>query len=105
MKKSTTARRSRLSTQGPHASVVDKNMKIVEFKEQTTVYAKDQPHYRPLPAHQFAGDPQGRICTCWELTKWERVKLLFSGKLWHQVLTFNKPLQPQLLSVEKPLME
>jgi len=28
-------------------------MKLIEFKEQTVVIAKDQPEYMPLPAHQF----------------------------------------------------
>jgi hypothetical protein len=28
--------------------------------------------------------------------------VLFSGLIWHQILTFNGPLQPQLLTVEKP---
>jgi hypothetical protein len=27
---------------------------------------------------------------------------LFCGVLWHQVLTFNHPLQPQLLLTQKP---
>lgn len=79
-------------------------MKLVEFPEQTVVIAKDQPEYLPLPAHRFAGDPQGRIACCWQLTWRERLGILFSGKLWHQVLTFNQPLQPQLLTVEKPDM-
>ena len=76
-------------------------MHLIEFPEQTVVIAKDQPQYNPLPAYQFH-DEQGRIACCWSLTWRERFKVLFSGKLWHQVLTFNQPLQPQLLSVEKP---
>jgi len=79
-------------------------MNIVEFPEQTVVYAKDQPQYRPLPAYRAARDPEGRIICCWSLTWRERLKLLFTGKLWHHILTFNQPLQPQLLEVEKPEM-
>ena len=78
-------------------------MKIVEFPEATTVYAKDQPQYLPLPAHRF-GDADGRIACCWRLSWRERLQILFTGRIWHQVLTFNQPLQPQLLSVEKPEM-
>lgn len=74
-------------------------MKAIEFPEQTAVIAKDQPEYQPLPAHISL---RGRATFCWELTRRERFALLFSGKLWHQVLTFNQPLQPQRLSVEKP---
>lgn len=78
-------------------------MKLIEFPEQTVVIAKDQPEYLPLPAHQF-GDSSGRIACCWKLSLIERLRLLWSGLIWHQVLTFNQPLQPQLLSVEKPEM-
>lgn len=80
-------------------------MKLIEFKEQTVIIAKDQPEYLPLPAHRIADDPQGRIVFCWSMTWWERLRCLFTGKLWHQVLTFNQPLQPQMLGLDKPEME
>ena len=79
-------------------------MELVEFKEQTVIIAKDQPEYRPLPAHQF-NDRDGTIAFCWTMTWKERLKVLFTGKLWHQVLTFHQPLQPQLLEVDKPEMK
>ena len=75
-----------------------------EFSEQTVVYAKDQPEYLPLPAHQFH-DAQGRIAFCWQLSLRERLKVLLTGRVWHQVLTFNQPLQPQILEVDMPDME
>lgn len=78
-------------------------MTLIDFPEQTVVIAKNQPEYKPLPAYQFGGNT-GRIACCWQLTLRERFQLLFSGKLWHQVLTFNQPLQPQLLTVKKPEM-
>lgn len=79
-------------------------MTLIEFKEQTTVIAKEQPEYAPLPAHRFPNDPQGRIAFCWKGSLWDRIKFLFTGKLWHQVLTFNYPVQPQMLALEKPDM-
>lgn len=79
-------------------------MHLAEFPEQTVVIAKDQPEYLPLPAHRFKDDPSGRIAFCWRMTWRERLSVLLTGKVWHQVLTFNQPLQPQLMSVEKPLM-
>lgn len=79
-------------------------MQLIEFAEQTIVIAKDQPQYRPLPAYRFAGDPEGRIVCCWKIHWSERLKLIVTGKIWHQILTFNQPLQPQLLTVEKPEM-
>ena len=80
-------------------------MKLIQFKEQTVIIAKDQPEYLPLPAHQFKDNPeQGRIAFCWQLTWRERFEVFWNGLIWHQVLTFNHPLQPQLLTVEKPVM-
>lgn len=80
-------------------------MKLINFPEQTVVIAKEQPQYPPLPAHRYANDPQGRIACCWGLSWRERFRVLFSGVVWHQVLTFNQPLQPQKLTVEKPDMQ
>lgn len=77
-------------------------MKLIPFPEQTVVIAKDQPEYQPLPAFQFAHDPTGRIACCWQLTFRERLKLLFTGRLWHIIMAFHQPLQPQLLQLEKP---
>ena len=79
-------------------------MKLIVFKEVNTTYAEDQPEYRPLPAYKYTNDAEGRIVCCWGLSFFERVKLLFTGKLWHSILTFNQPLQPQLLQIDKPAM-
>lgn len=75
-------------------------MKPIEFEEQTVVYAKDQPEYLPLPA----AIDNGVATFCWQLSWRERFQLLWHGLLWHQVLTFNEPLQPQLLLTKKPLL-
>lgn len=77
-------------------------MKLVEFPEVNSIIAKDQPQYRPMPAHRVAHDREGRLICCWELTAEEIAEVGRTGKIWQQVLTFNQPLQPQLLSVEKP---
>ena len=79
-------------------------MRLIEFPEQTVVIAKDQPEYLPLPAHQFK-DGQGRIAFCWKLSWRERLKVCFRGIIWHEVLTFYRPLQPQMLLVDKPDMK
>ncbi len=76
-------------------------MEIIDIPEKTVVIAKDQPQYIPIPAHQFK-DAEGRIAFCWRLNWRERVRVLFTGHIWHQVLTFNTALQPQKLTVEKP---
>jgi len=75
-------------------------MHPIEFKEQNIVFAKDQPEYRPLPA--FKNDsPQGEVISCYKLSFIERLQILFTGKMWISVLSFNKPLTPQFLSVYK----
>lgn len=79
-------------------------MELIEFPEQTLLIAKDQPQYRPMPAYRQPRDPEGRVICCWQLTWRERLKLLFTGKIWHHILTFRQPLQPQLLEVEKTEM-
>lgn len=70
-------------------------------KEKTIIIAKDQPEYLPLPAHRT---DEGTVTCCWELTWKERLQVLFGAKIWHQILTFNQPLQPQLLTMDKPEM-
>jgi hypothetical protein len=76
-------------------------MKLIKFPEHNVVYAENQPPYVPLPAHKF-GDSRGTIICCWKLSWRERLKVLFTGLIWHHILAFNHPLQPQLLEVDKP---
>ncbi len=73
-----------------------------DFPESNVVFAKDQKEYLPLPANVHPDNPQGETTFCWQLSWRERFLLLIRGKLWHTVLTFKNPLQPQLLSVDKP---
>jgi hypothetical protein len=80
-------------------------MKAIEFPEQTLVIAKDQPQYAPLPAHVDLSSNEVVITFCWKLSFRERLGVLFCGNLWHQVLTFGQPLQPQRLDVQKPNLQ
>lgn len=75
-------------------------MKPVEFPEQNTVYAKDQPEYIPLPAFKDNG-PEGAVISCWQLSFKERIRLLFTGKLWVSLWSFHKPLTPSLFTTKK----
>lgn len=74
-------------------------MDIVKFPECNVTYAENQPEYRSLSALKME---DGEIVTCWKPSIRERLKILFSGKIWLNVLTFNKPLQPLLMSANKP---
>jgi hypothetical protein len=77
-------------------------MKPFKFKEHNMVWAKDQKEYMSLPAYIDKDSPEGQTIFCWRLSLKERIKLLFTGKLWHRVLTFHNPLQPQYLEVNSP---
>lgn len=75
-------------------------MKPVTFPESNVVYAKDQPEYQPLPA--FKNDsPNGEVISCWKLSFRERIQILFTGKLWVSLMTFNKPLTPSFFTTNK----
>ncbi len=76
-------------------------MKPIEFKEQNIVFAKDQPPYLSLPAYQDS-EQGGRIFHCWKLNFKERFKMLFTGKLWINILNFNQPPQPIKPMVDTP---
>lgn len=79
-------------------------MITVKFEEANAAWGAGQKEYRPLPAHKVPGDPQGQTVFCWKLGLRERLRVLVTGCIWHSVLTFKLPLQPQMLSVEKPMM-
>jgi hypothetical protein len=77
-------------------------MKAIDFEGRNVIVAEHQPPYAPLPAHIA---PNGRLTACWQLTWGERIRIFFTGKLWHQVLTFKHPLQPQKLTLDKPILK
>lgn len=66
-------------------------MTPVKFDGVNVVYAENQPEYFPLPGYR---KPNGEFTTCWKLTWRERLRVLFHGRFWLNVLTFNNPLQP-----------
>lgn len=75
-------------------------MKPVKFKEQNITYAENQPEYLPLPA--FKNDsPQGEVVSCWKLSFRERLRILFTGKLWVSLMMFGKPLTPSFFTTKK----
>lgn len=71
-----------------------------------TILAKDQPQYLPLPvAHVKYNDGTRSMISCWRLSIWERLVILFRGKVWWEQLTFGQPLQPQKMFISEPLSE
>jgi len=79
-------------------------MKPIKFKQSNVTYAENQEEYQDLPAHH-AGDIQGTVTSCWELTPEEIDQVKESGKIYLQLLTFNSPLQPINLFTQNPLEE
>jgi hypothetical protein len=75
-------------------------MKPVKFKESNVTFAENQPEYLPLPAFINKSD-HGEVVTCWNLSFRERLRVLFNGKIWLSMLSFNKPLTPSFLSTKK----
>ncbi len=76
-------------------------MKPIKFKESNIIFAKDQPEYLPLPAYK---NDKGDVISLWQLNFFERIKILFTGRMWFHVSTFNKPLQPQLPTLKYPFI-
>jgi hypothetical protein len=66
---------------------------------QYVVYAKDQPQYVPLPTRRT---DDGEVVSCWKPNWRARLAILFGGKFYLTMLTFNGPLTPVRVSVDKP---
>lgn len=75
-------------------------MKPINFPEATIKIAEDQPEYQTLPSLVRDG-PEGEVISCWQLSFWERLQILFVGKLWVSLWTFRKPLTPSYFTVNK----
>lgn len=73
-------------------------MKPINFEECNAVFAENQPEYEALPAYKH-NDEYGCVTSCWSLSISERIKLLFQGKIYVTLMTFGKPLTPQLLGL------
>ena len=77
-------------------------MKPIKFRGFSGVYAENQPEYGNLPFLTLYGDGDSReVVTCWRPTLCERIKVLFTGRVWVDVMTFGGPLQPLIVSGHK----
>jgi hypothetical protein len=43
----------------------------------------------------------GQVVSCWQLSFRERLRILFTGKLWVMLATFHKPLTPSIFTTKK----
>jgi hypothetical protein len=77
-----------------------KKMKAINFKECNHKFAEKQDQYHTLPGH-LRKDPVTEFIFCMKLGFWERVRILFTGRMWCALLTFGKALQPSRYSTKK----
>ena len=75
-------------------------MRPTKFKHQNCTYAENQPDYMPLPALKIQSE-YGEVVSCWRMSFRDRVKVLFTGKVWLSLMSFNKPLTPSFMSVNR----
>ena len=75
-------------------------MKPIKFKDQNITFAENQPEYQPLPALRLE-TKEGEVISCWKMSFKERIKILFLGKIWLSIYTFNKPLMPSYLTTNR----
>lgn len=64
-----------------------------------TAFAKNQPEYQELPAFRML---DGTVLSRWRLTWRERLLVLLRGDVYLWLMTFNRPLQPTQIQVERP---
>lgn len=76
-------------------------MKPIKFKQVNCIIGEGQPQYLPLPAYREY-DATGMVISCWKLSFIDRIIVVFTGKIWWGVLTFNQGLQPQMPWVRCP---
>jgi len=76
-------------------------MNIIKFDGCNVTFAEGQPEYLPLPAYRSAN---GIVTSLWKLSLWERIKVVATGRMWLQILSFNRPLLPIKMSASKPLI-
>lgn len=75
-------------------------MKPIEFPEQNVVFAKDQPEYLPLTAFRNVGG-MGEVISCWQLSWRERLRILWTGRMWSSLAMFGRPLTPSFFTTKK----
>jgi len=78
-------------------------MKPIKFKEQTCVFAENQPQYISLPAHKV-NNKEGEIIFCMKMNFIEKIRVLFTGKIWVSLMMFQKPLTPSYFTTRKSKM-
>lgn len=84
-------------------------MKSIPFEGCDLVIGESQEEYQNLHAKivNIPIEEEGaRVCPgvtfCFRLTEEEIAEIVKTGVIWHTVMTFGNPLQPQHMSTSKP---
>ena len=75
-------------------------MKSITFKEVNQIIGADSEGYKQLYVHKTK-DQFGDVTSCWKLSLFERIQVLFTGKVWLCQRTFNHDLVNSLITTEK----
>lgn len=78
---------------------------FIEFPEQNTIIAKDQPQYLPIPAYK-TDNANGQVIFKVKLKPEELQKLWneTNGEFFISLLTFNQPMQPINIMINSPFV-
>lgn len=76
-------------------------MSPIEFEGMTGTAAKNQPEYGNLPMHRN----DTTVTSCWKMTWRERIRVLFTGRVWLQLLEYDRLITPSIVSANNPLTE
>ena len=74
------------------------------YQAEEIVIAKDQIDYMPLPS-LISNTPYRVVTSRYRLSLKERLRILFHGNLYSQIMTFGNPLQPIKITTEEPKPE
>lgn len=81
----------------------DQQLAAINTKDTNLEIAKEQKEYITLPVHKVKNDDYGRVVAVFSMGIWQRLTVLFTGKIYVNMLTFNNPLQPLSIYTFNPV--
>jgi len=76
-------------------------MELGEFDESNDFIGGRESSFR---VYRDYDSDEGLIVFCWKLNFFERLQVLFTGRVWHHVLLNGERLQECAITIEKPVM-
>jgi len=72
----------------------------VKFPEAEATYGRRNAPF--VPVHVFVDDEE--VISCWQLSWWERIVIVWTGRLWLRQYTKGDKMHPQYPQVELPFV-